>query len=92
MKEKEIDLGILEIQILLKCSEGAFTKTNLSQIARNKYSLLEKQRIIKKLVAQDLIMEKALPKIGSTKVPVFYILTEAGKKWIDDYKKNYPIV
>jgi hypothetical protein len=85
------DLNILEIQILLKCSEGAFTKTDLSQIFR-KNSLLKKQKTIKRLVTRGLITEQKLPKIGCKKVPVFYNLTNKGNEWVGDYKKSYPVV
>lgn len=85
------NLSVLEIQILLKCDEDVFTKSALSQLFR-KNSLLEKQKAIKRLAIQDLIIERALPKAGSSKVPVFYVLTEKGKKWIGNYKKNYPAV
>lgn len=87
----EINLSVLEIQILLKCSEGTLTKSALSLIFR-KHSLTEKQRAIKSLAIKDLIIEKALPKKGSVKVPIFYSLTEAGKKWVEDYIKNYPVI
>lgn len=82
-------LGILEIQILLKCSQGTLTKSALCQFSRNN-SLLEKQKRIRNLIIQDLIIEQALPKIGCKKIPIFYSLTEKGKKWVTDYKKNYP--
>ena len=87
----EATLNVLEIQILLKCSSGTFTKSALSQIYRQN-SLLEKQKSIRRLVIQDLIIERSLPKQGCKKVPVFYVLTEKGKKWVADYKKNYPTI
>lgn len=87
---EETILSVLEIQILLKCDGSIFTKSALSQLFR-KNSLLEKQKAIKRLLIQDLIIERALPKTGSSKVPIFYSLTEKGKKWLGDYKKNYPV-
>ena len=86
---KKITLSTLEIQILLKCSKDTFTKSDLSRFFM-KNSLLEKQKMIRRLIIQDLILEQALPKIGSKKIPIFYSLTEKGKKWVVDYKKNYP--
>jgi len=83
-------LGYLEIQILLRCDAGDFNKTDLSQIARRQYSLTEKQKIIRGLIIKDLLIEKMLPKIGATRAPIFYFLTDNGKKWVDEYKKNYP--
>jgi DNA-binding MarR family transcriptional regulator len=85
------NLSVLEIQILLKCSDGNFTRTDLSQIFR-KYSVLEKQKTIKRLVARGLITERKLPKLGCKKIPVFYNLTKKGSEWIKDYKKSYPVV
>ena len=87
----ETKLSILEIQILLKCSAGTFTKSNLCQIFR-KNSLLEKQRTIERLVMRDLIVERKVPKIGCKKVPVFYNLTKKGSEWVKAYKKSYPVV
>lgn len=84
------NLNTLEIKILLSCSKGVFTKSALSQISKQKYSLIEKQKAVRKLIIQDLLIEKALPKIGSKKTPVFYSLTEAGKKWVKEYSANYP--
>lgn len=84
-------LGYLEIQILLHCDVGNFTKTDLSQIARRKYSLTEKQKAIRSLIIKDLLIEKVLPKIGTTRAPVFYCLTDNGKKWVKEYKRSYPI-
>ena len=52
--------------------------------------LTEKQKAIRGLVIKDLLIERALPKIGTKKTPVFYTLTDAGKKWVEEYKKNYP--
>ena len=85
----KITLSTLEMQILLKCSKGTFTKSDLAKLSR-KDSLLEKQKMIRHLIIQSLIIEQALPKIGSKKVPIFYSLTEKGKKWVANYKKNYP--
>jgi hypothetical protein len=84
------ELDILEMQILLHCDEGLFTKSDLSRIARQKYSLANKQKAIQKLVSQGLLIEKALPKLDSKRIPVFYSLTDAGKKWVTEYKNNYP--
>jgi hypothetical protein len=88
---KKHDLSILEIQILLKCSEGIFTKSVLCRFFR-KNSLSEKQKTIKRLIARSLITEQKLPKIGSKKVPVFYNLTKKGGEWVKAYKKSYPVV
>jgi len=88
---EKTNLSTLEIQILLKCSAGTFTKSNLCQIFR-KSSLLEKQRTIERLVMRDLIVERKVPKIGCKKVPVFYSLTKKGEGWVKTYKKSYPVV
>jgi len=86
----QTELSVLEMQILLRCEQGTFTKSDLSQLSRQKHSLTEKQKTIRRLIIQDLLTEKALPKIGTKKVPVFYSLTEAGKKWVKNYNGNYP--
>jgi len=86
-----LTLSSLEILILLKCDEqkGLISKTELSHSFRS-YDTKAKEKATKNLSEQDLILVQELPKLGSTKIPVFYRLTEKGKKWVDEYNKNYP--
>ncbi|CAL7961377.1 conserved hypothetical protein [Gammaproteobacteria bacterium] len=84
-------LSSLDILILLKCDEknGVISKNDLGQVFRS-YGTVAKERAIKKLKKYNLILVQKLPKLSSTKIPVFYKLTEKGKQWVDDYNKNYP--
>lgn len=85
----KINLSTLEIKILLKCSTGLKSKSDITQLFKP-YDKEERAKAISSLIANKLLLAQEMPKIGSNKTPVFYKLTENGKKWIDDYNKNYP--
>lgn len=85
----KINLNTLEIKILLKCEAGLKSKSDISQLFRT-CDKEEKAQAIKNLIANELILAQEFPKACSNKTPIFYKLTGAGKKWLDDYNKNYP--
>ncbi len=79
----------LQIRLLLKCEQEPMTKSNVSKL----YKKLEKDRRVEEiteLIKAGMLTEKAMPKIGVNKTPVFYFLTEEGKNWVDQYHANYP--
>jgi len=85
----KLTLSTLEIKILLKCRAGLMSKSDVTQFfrANNKE---ERAKAINNLIANKLILAQEMPKAGSNKTPVFYKLMESGRRWIDDYNKNYP--
>lgn len=85
----ELDLNTLEIRILLKCNEKLLSRTYLAPLY-NKYSLKERRKAIEHLIKEKYIIARELPKPGAKVVPVFYEITEKGKKWVRDYLDNYP--
>jgi len=88
----KLDLSTLEIKILLrcdKCNAGLVSKSDITQFFRTS-SKEERGRAIDSLMANKLLLAQEMPRIGSNKTPVFYKLTENGKKWVDDYNENYP--
>lgn len=82
-------LNTLEIKILLKCNAGFISKSGVTQLFKA-YAKKERSQAIDNLIANKLILTQEMPKAGSNKTPIFYKLTIPGKKWIDDYNKNYP--
>jgi len=86
-----LKLSLLEVLIILKCSKqnGLINRTELSRAFR-RYDLKAKQKAIKNLTEQNLILVQELPRSGGRKIPVFYKLTDKGKQWVDEYNKNYP--
>jgi hypothetical protein len=84
-----IDLNTLEILILYRCSVAFISKSQISQFFK-KYSKDDRDLAIAHLINKKFIITKALPKLGTSKTPVFYLTTEAGKKWLETYNKNYP--
>lgn len=85
----KLTLSALEIKVLLKCRYGLVSKSDITQFFRTK-DKTERTKAIENLIAEKLITAQEMPKLGSNKTPVFYQITETGKKWIDDYNKNYP--
>lgn len=85
----KLNLSALEIKILLKCNSGLISKSDVTQLFKA-YTKEERAIAIESLIANKLIDAKEMPKPGSNKTPVFYKISVAGKKWIDDYNKNYP--
>lgn len=85
----KLALSTLEIKILLKCYAGLKSKSDITQSFRT-CDKEERAKAINNLIANKLIIAQEMPKTGSNKTPVFYKLTENGKKWIEDYNKNYP--
>jgi hypothetical protein len=85
----KIDLTNLEIKILLQCSAGIVSKTVITQMFR-RYNKMERAQAIDRLISKDFLLRQELPKLGSKKTPIFYRITEQGKKWIEEYNKNYP--
>lgn len=86
-----LTLDSLEIFLLLKCNNqnGLISKVELSQSYGN-YSIEEKEKAIKSLARQNLIMIQELPKLGGRRMPNFYRLAGKGKKWISEYNKEDP--
>jgi hypothetical protein len=85
----KLDLNTLEIRILLKCYEGMLNKTDVTQIYF-KHSMEVRSRAIATLSERGFIHALELPKPGSKKVPVFYEITDKGKRWVKNYLDNYP--
>lgn len=85
----QLDLNTLEIQLLFKCNIALISKTKFARILKN-YSKLDKEKAISHLISKNLVNTQALPKQNSKRVPVFYQITETGKKWLENYNKNYP--
>lgn len=88
----KLTLNTLEIKILLKCDKcnaGLISKSDITQFFRAS-SREERVKAINSLIANKLLVAREMPKAGSNKTPVFYELTNDGKKWIDDYNENYP--
>jgi hypothetical protein len=85
----EINLSALEIRILLKCSQELMSKTAFSQLSRQD-GKAKKEKALNNLIKQDYIVAKELPRLGSNKTPVFYEITDKGRKWVKQYLDNYP--
>ena len=83
------ELETLEILILLKCSKKLLSRT---YITRNlfKYPKIEREKALKNLINQGLIIAKEMPKPDAVKIPIFYKITDEGKAWVKDYLDNYP--
>ena len=84
-----INLSTLEIKILLKCSEFLLSRSYLPQLYR-RYNKKEREIAIKNLINHGLLLAQEMPKAGARKTPVFYKITDKGKKWLFDYNQNYP--
>lgn len=85
----KLDLNTLEIRILLRCDEGMLNKTDITQIY-SKYSKEERSKAITSLIEGGFIHSLELPKPGVRKIPVYYEITDKGKKWVKEYLDNYP--
>ena len=86
-----LTLSPLEVLLLLKCKDqnGLINKLELIQSCIN-YSTEEKEKAIKSLARQNLIMIHELPKLGGKRTPSFYRLAGKGMKWAREYNKEDP--
>lgn len=82
-------LDTLEIRILLKCSEGLLKRNYVSQLYK-KYTAAQRTTAINRLIKNGFIKAKEFPKPGAKITPVFYEITEQGRKWVKEYLENYP--
>lgn len=90
LEHTNITLDVLEIRILLNIYEKEpLNKTRLGRLSQ-KYTSVERERALKNLLTNQLIIEKQLPKPRTNKLPIFYYLTDRGKAWVKDYLDNYP--
>ena len=85
----KIELNELEIRILLKCFNKPLSKRDVTQ-KFHRAPIAERALAIDHLLESSLIESKALPKPNSKKTPIFYFITNSGKKWINSYNENYP--
>jgi len=79
----------IEIRILLKCSESPLAKKEISQLYRT-YTHEDRTLAINNLIENNFILSKYMPKPGSKKIPIYYWITDIGKKWVSEYIKNFP--
>lgn len=84
-----VDLTPLEIRILLKCYENPLGKKDISQFYRAR-SHADRKQAIQNLIENGLVLSKQMPKPNSKKIPIYYLITDSGKKWILNYIKNFP--
>ena len=85
----KIELNTLSIRILLKCSNGIVKNRDVSQFYHRE-SKKNRDKALKGLIEKDYINKLILPKPGTNKPPIFYEITEKGKKWVVEYTKSYP--
>jgi DNA-binding PadR family transcriptional regulator len=70
--------------MLLALYEGQLTKTDLTTRFRS-VSAAEREKLINKLVKDGLVEGELRPTPNSRKTPLFYFLTDSGKKWVANY-------
>lgn len=65
------------------------SKSDASNLYK-KFGKAHREEEVTQLINAGMIIEKAMPKIGVNKTPVFYFLTADGQKWVEEYHANYP--
>ena len=71
MKE---DLSILEIKILLKCSQKILSRTYITSFYF-RYPPAEREKALNNLIKNSLIVKRQLPKPKAARTPIFYEIT-----------------
>ena len=83
------NLDTLEIQILLKCYEKPVNRTYITRTFF-RHKIDDREKALSKLIESNLIISRKMPKPGAAKIPIFYQITDEGKKWISNYLEHYP--
>lgn len=85
----DTNFSLFQIRILLKCVENPLSRYYISNSYR-KYTATEREAWLQDLVKKGFLIEKALPKPNTNKIPVFYFITDKGRQWVEKYQENYP--
>ena len=77
--------SLVQVRMLLALdSKGQLTKTGLTTRFRS-VNANEREKLINQLVKDGLVEGELRPTPNSRKTPLFYFLTDLGKKWVADY-------
>lgn len=83
------NISTLGIKILLKCSERQLSKHDVTQLYKV-HSKEERDGAITYLLNDGYLEAVKMPKPNTKKTPTYYLITEKGSQWVDDYLNSFP--
>jgi DNA-binding PadR family transcriptional regulator len=83
-----LDISTLGKKIIFKCSEKPLSKFNISQIFK-KFSIEEREEALRLLIQNGLINEVKVPKPKVRRIPTYYLITEKGSTWLQNYLNEF---
>lgn len=78
---------LIQKKLLLTLSQRKLTKTFMAKKFW-RFSPEEKEKLLNRLIDDDLIKTEVCPTLNATKPTTYYILTSKGKSWVTKHLKS----